>query len=170
MLPPGRELWGPLWAPWYPRDQFPLSRGRHYQFQAPPGAGPHGPFLAGGACPVPMCIGVSVRGRRWLPDLSLTAVGASWAPCVPLRMRRPGGCCLSPAAPAVAGSGDDGLLFRVVKPSYRSLPLLPCRGPCEARGRRGPGVALRSRPWREPVSHGRTLLSRPESDGSNFPA
>ena len=98
-----------------PLGPVPAFAGRHYQFQVPPGAGPPGPFLAGGACPAPMRIGVSFRGCRWLPGVSLAAAGASWAPSVPLRMRRPGGGCLSPAALAAAGPGDDGLSFRIVK-------------------------------------------------------
>ena len=157
---------GPHGSP-VPSGPVPAFAGRHYQFQAPPGAGPPGPFLAGGACPAPTRIGVSVRGRRLLPGVSLAAAGASWAPCVPLRMRWLGGCCLSPAALAAAGPGDDGLLFRIVKPSYRCTPAAALPWPLRSEGmaRAGSGAAVPPLAgtcitWAAPSFHDQNVLGR----------
>ncbi len=43
--------------------------------------------------------------------LFVGGVGATWAPCVPLRMGWRGGGCLSPAALAGAWAGDCRLLL-----------------------------------------------------------
>ena len=154
-------------GPLCPQGRFPLSRVDIISSKLPPGAGPPGPFLAGGACPAPTRIGVSVRGRRLLPGVSLAAAGASWAPCVPLRMRRLDGCCLSPAALAPEGPGDDGLLFRIVKPSYRCTPAAALPWPLRSEGmaRAGSGAAVPPLAgtcitWAAPSFHDQNMLGR----------
>ena len=170
----GITVFGPV--PWMagppglpvPSGPVPAFAGRHYQFQAPPGAGPHGPFLAGGACP---------------PRLASGCQSGVAAGCLasPLRRRGPHGLpmcrsgCAGPAAVAcplppsrMRGLGTTGCCSELSSLRIGALPLLPCRVPCEARG--GAGGE-----WRCGPAHGGnlyhmggTLLSRPECAGSKF--
>ena len=142
-------------GPLCPQGRFPLSRVEIISSKPLPARGLMGPSLPVVPAPPRLASGCQVRGRRLLPGVSLTAAGALLgslcaAPDALARRLLP-----VPCRPAAAGPGDDGLLFRIVKPSYRCTPAAALPWPLRSEGWHGPGVALRSRPWREPVSHGR---------------
>ena len=151
----GRSLgWRGLMGPLCPQGRFPLSRVDIISSKLLPARGLLGPSLP--VVPAP-------------PRLASGCQSGVAACCLasPLRRRGPPGLpvcrsgCAGPAAVAcplppsrMRGMGTTGCCSELSSLHIGALPLLPCRGPCEAREWRGPGVALRSRPWREPVSHG----------------
>ena len=137
-------------GPLAPLGPVPAFAGRHYQFQVPPGAGPPGPFLAGGACPIPMCIGVSVRGCRWpwlLPRGGGGLLGSLCAaPDAPARRLLP-----VPCHPRRCGARGR----RVVVPNCQAFVSLHSHCcPAVALAKRGGGAG---REWRCGPAHGGNL-------------
>ena len=157
-------------GPLYPQGRFPLSRVEMISSKPLPARGLMGPSLpvvpapsrCASGCQSGVAAGclASPSRRRGPPGLPVCRY---W-------MRRPGGCCLSPAAPGRCGARGRW----VVVPGCQAFVSVhsrccPAVIPCEARGGGGRGMALRVPPlagtcitWAAP------LLSRPECAGSKF--
>ena len=156
-------------GPLYPQGRFPLSRVEIISSKPLPARGLMGPSLP--VVPAP-------------PRLASGCQSGVAAGCLasPSRRRGPPGLpvcrsgCAGPAAVACPlppsrmwGPGTTGCCSELSSLRIGALPLLPCRGPCEARGGAG-------REWRCGPAHGGnlyhmggTFLSRPECAGSKFP-
>ena len=154
-------------GPLCPQGRFPLSRVDIISSKPLPARGLMGPSLP--VVPAP-------------PRLASGCQSGVAACCLasPLRRRGPPGLpvcrsgCAGPAAVAcplppsrMRGPGDDGLLFRMVKPSYRCTPAAALPWPLRSEGmaRAGSGAAVPPLAgtcitWAAPSFHDQNVLGR----------